>query len=117
MAARDTKPFTIGRLAQEAGVNRETLRFYEPRGLLPKPPRSAPGSRLFPAGAARRLRIIKRAQELGFPLGQMRELLASRTSPRSKSTEVRRRTQAKIADIGRTMKGLDLMRTTLVLCG
>jgi len=116
MAARETKPITAGRLAQEAGVNLETGRFYERRGPLPKPPRSASGCRLFPAGAAVRLRFIKRAQELGFSPGEMRELLALRTSPRTQSTEVRRRTAAKIADIDRTMKSLDLMWTTLVLC-
>jgi hypothetical protein len=62
------KSLTIGRLAKQAGVNLETVRFYERRGLLPKPPRTASGYRLFPADAARRLRFIRRAQELGFSL-------------------------------------------------
>ena len=64
---------TIGHLAKETGVNLETVRYYERRGLLPKPPRSASGYRLFPAEAARRLRFIRRAQELGFSLREIRE--------------------------------------------
>ena len=50
---------TIGHLAKETGVNLETVRYYERRGLLPKPPRSASGYRLFPAEAARRLDALK----------------------------------------------------------
>lgn len=75
------KPLTIGRLAQEAGINLETVRYYERRGLLPKPPRTASGYRMFPPEAARRLRFIKLAQDLGFSLREVRELLALRTSP------------------------------------
>jgi len=67
---------TIGRLAREVGVNLETVRFYELWGLLPKPPRNASGYRLFPAEATRRLRFIRRAQELGFFLAEVRELLS-----------------------------------------
>ena len=94
MAVNDTRPLTIGRLAQEVGINLETVRFYERRGLLRKPPRGASGYRLFPADAARRLKFIKRAQELGFSLHEIRELLALRMSPRTKSKKVRSRTEA-----------------------
>src|SRR6266851_8360228 len=95
----NTKSFTIGRLARETGINLETVRYYERQGLLPKPPRSASGYRLFPADAAQRLRFIRRAQELGFSLKGIRELLALRVSPRTSSAEVRKRTEVKIADI------------------
>ena len=108
-----TKPLTIGRLAREAGVNLETVRFYERRGLLPKPPRSASGYRLFPADAARRLRFIRRAQELGFSLVEIRELLSLRVSPTAKSADVRRRAEAKIADIDAKIRTLDSMKRTL----
>jgi MerR family mercuric resistance operon transcriptional regulator len=54
----------------------ETIRYYEREGLLPKPPRTAAGYRLFPSDTAKRLRFIKRAQELGFPLSEIRELRA-----------------------------------------
>lgn len=108
-----TKPLTIGRLAREVGINLESVRFYERKGLLPKPPRSASGYRLFPADAARRLRFIKRAQELGFSLKEIRDLLALRLSPRSTSKEIRKRAEAKIADIECRIKSLDSMRKTL----
>jgi MerR family mercuric resistance operon transcriptional regulator len=105
---------TIGRLAQAVGVNLETVRFYERQGLLPRPPRSASGYRLFPADAARRLKFIKRAQELGFSLSEIRELLALRMSPRTRSTEIRKRTEVKIADIEGKIKSLDSMKKSLV---
>src|SRR5437879_4439940 len=85
------KPLTIGRLSQESGVNLETVRFYERRGLLPKPPRSASGYRLYPAEALRRLRFIHRAKELGFSLTEIKELLSLRLSPRTSSAAVRQR--------------------------
>src|SRR6516164_9728627 len=101
------KSLTIGRLAKEAGVNLETVRYYERRGLLQRPPRSASGYRLFPADAARRLRFIRRAQELGFSLAEIRELLSLRVSPTAKRVDVRKRVEAKIADIDAKIKSLD----------
>src|SRR5437879_12487138 len=101
---------TIGHLAKETGVNLETVRYYERRGLLPKPPRSASGYRLFPAEAARRLRFIRRAQELGFSLREIRELLALRVSPREKSTENQAREVAKIAAREAKIKNLENMK-------
>lgn len=87
------KSLTIGRLAREAGVNLETVRYYERRGLLPRLPRSASGYRLFLAEAARRLRFIRRAQELGFLLAEIRELLSLRVSGTARSTDVRKRAE------------------------
>jgi MerR family mercuric resistance operon transcriptional regulator len=107
------KSLTIGRLAKEAGVNLETVRYYERRGLLQRPPRSASGYRLFPLETARRLRFIRRAQELGFSLKEIRELLSLRVSPNAKSADVRKRAEAKIADIDAKIKSLDSMKTTL----
>jgi MerR family mercuric resistance operon transcriptional regulator len=107
------KSLTISRLAKEAGVNLETVRYYERRGLLQRPPRSASGYRLFPLETARRLRFIRRAQELGFSLTEIRELLSLRVSPNAKSADVRKRAEAKIADIDAKIKSLDSMKTTL----
>ncbi len=109
----DMKSLTIGRLASEAGVNLETVRYYERRGLLPRPPRSASGYRLFPVEAARRLRFIRRAQELGFSLGEIRELLSLRVSRNSTSAEVKARAEAKLADIEARIKSLESMKKTL----
>ena len=107
------KTLTIGRLAKEAGVNLETVRYYERRGLLPRPPRSASGYRLFPDEAAGRLRFIRRAQELGFSLAEIRELLSLRVSRTAKRTDVRRRAEAKIADIAAKIRSLDSMKRAL----
>jgi MerR family transcriptional regulator, copper efflux regulator len=107
------KALTIGRLAREAGVNLETVRYYERRGLLPRPPRSASGYRLFPLEATRRLRFIRHAQELGFSLAEIRELLSLRVSPAAKRTDVRRRAEVKIADIDAKIRSLESMRKTL----
>lgn len=76
--------FLIGELAQRAGVNRETLRYYERRGLLRPSRRSASGYRLYDSAAAERLSFIKRAQAFGFTLDEISVLLGLRPeSPRS----------------------------------
>jgi Hg(II)-responsive transcriptional regulator len=67
---------TIGALARAAGVGVETVRYYERRGLLLQPPRPrAEGYRRYPPAAAARLRFIRRAQQLGFTLDEVAELL------------------------------------------
>ena len=58
----------VGQLANQAGVNVQTLRYYERRGLLPHPPRAASGYRQYGAEAVERVRFIKQAQKLGFSL-------------------------------------------------
>src|SRR5467141_4177054 len=89
------KHLTIRHLAKEAGVNLETVRYYERRGLLPRPPRSTSGYRLFPAEAARRLKFIRRAQALGFSLAEIVELLSLRVSRRTTSGDIRARAEVK----------------------
>ena len=108
------RPLTIGRVANVTGINLETVRYYERRGLLPKPPRTASGYRMFPPEARQRLRFIKRAQDLGFSLQEIRELLALRVSPRTSTTEIRRRAEAKIVDIEGKIKTLNSMRKALL---
>jgi MerR family mercuric resistance operon transcriptional regulator len=107
------RSLTIGRLAKQAGVNLETVRYYERRGLLPRPPRSESGYRLFPEEAAGRLRFIRRAQELGFSLAEIRDLLSLRVSRTAKRTDVRRRAEAKIADIDARIRSLHSMKRAL----
>ncbi len=109
----NVKSLTIGRLAREVGVNLETVRYYERRGLLPKPPRSTSGYRLFPVEAARRLRFIRRAQELGFSLGEIRELLLLRVAPTAKSADGRRRAQAELTDSEAEIRSLQSIKEAL----
>ncbi len=112
-AIRKMKSLTIGLLAKQAGVNLETVRFYERRGLLPRPPRTASGYRLFPAEAVRRLKFIRRAQDLGFSLAEIAELLSLRVSRRATSAEIRASAEAKITDIEAKMRSLESMKKTL----
>ena len=107
------KSLTIGHLAKQAGVNLETVRYYERRDLLPRPPRSASEYRLFPVEAARRLRFIRRAQELGFSLKEIRELLSLRVSRTTRSADIRARAEAKVADIEAKIRSLESMKKTL----
>jgi MerR family transcriptional regulator, copper efflux regulator len=69
---------TIGQVAKEAGVGVETLRYYEREGLVKEPPRRDSGYRQYPEDVVKRIHFIKRAQELGFSLKEIAELLALR---------------------------------------
>lgn len=104
---------TRGQLADEGGVKPETVRYYEQRGLLAKPSRSAAGYRLFDAEAVRRLRFIKHAQALGFSLKEVKELLALRVRPGVSCGDVRRRAEAKLMDVDEKLRALRAMRKTL----
>ncbi len=104
---------TIGRLARLGGVNLETIRYYEREGLLQKPPRTPAGYRMFPSDTARRVRFIKRAQELGFSLSEIRELLALKMKPGTQRKDIRARAEAKIADIEQKIETLERMKRAL----
>jgi len=101
-------------LANEGGVNVETIRYYERHGLLPKPPRTASGYRVFSEDAISRLRFIKRSQELGFSLEEVKELLALRVRPGSGCADVRRKGEAKIADVDEKLNHLLEIKKALV---
>ncbi len=68
--------YTIGTLAKQAGVNVETIRYYQRRGLVPEPDRPLGGIRRYAPAHVRRLRFIKQAQTLGFSLEEVTDLLA-----------------------------------------
>lgn len=101
---------TIGRLARAAGVGVETIRYYQDRKLLPVPP-STGAFRYYPARLVERIRFIKRAQELGFSLDEIAELLllegsADRASIRSIATDRLAQIEHKLADLKRMQKVL-----------
>ena len=104
---------TIGELAREAHVNRETVRYYERRRLIQPPARSMAGYRVFSDDALRRLRFIRHAKLLGFSLKEIKELLALRVHSIDTCDRVRQRTMIKIADIERKIAALQDMRRTL----
>jgi Hg(II)-responsive transcriptional regulator len=104
---------TIGEVAERATVHIETLRYYERRGLVARPPRSASNYRQYPEETVRRVRFIKRAQELGFSLNDIKELLSLRAEPEAGCAEVRACAEAKIKDIEAKIDALTAMKSAL----
>lgn len=97
-------PMSISRLAAAAGVNVETVRFYQRSGLVDEPPRPHRGYRSYSAADVRRIRFIKRAQGLGFTLEEIAGLLrleGARTCAKTRELAVRklRMVEAKLADL------------------
>ncbi len=108
-----SKPLNIGTLAKQAEVNIQTIRYYERRELLPKPGRTASNYRVYPPATVQRVRFIKRAQELGFTLKEIKDLLALRITPRADCGDVRSRASAKIEDIESKIASLQAMKKSL----
>jgi len=104
---------TIGAAARQAQVGVETLRYYERRGLLAKPRRSRVNYRLYSPDTVRRVRFIRRAQELGFTLNEIAELLSLRAEPGADCTCVRDRAREKVKDIREKMRVLEAMGAAL----
>jgi MerR family transcriptional regulator, copper efflux regulator len=104
---------TTGRLAARAGVNVQTIRYYERRGLLPEPERRPSGYRAYTESDVARIRFIRRAQELGFTLEEIRELLSLRTGARENPEDVRERVQGKVASIDERIRDLREIRGAL----
>ena len=103
----------IGEVAERGGVNLQTIRYYEREKLLPEPPRLASGYRLYPDQTVRRIRFIKRAQEIGFTLTEIRQLLAIRVDAGRDMGKVRALAQAKITDIDEKLQTLQRMKEAL----
>lgn len=100
-------------LAAQGGVNLQTIRYYEREGLLPAPPRLRSGYRMFPESAVHRVQFIKRAQELGFSLSEVRELLSIQIDPAKECSDVQRLAKAKVADIAEKIRTLQSMKQVL----
>ncbi len=103
----------IGKVAKLAEVGIETIRFYERKQLLEEPPRRESGYREYPPEVITRLQFIKRAKELGFSLREIHELLTLRVDETTSSSEVRRRAEAKIAEIETKIADLEQMKRAL----
>ena len=106
---------TRGKLARRAGVNIETIRYYEQRGLIPEPPRTTSGYRQYTEDYVERIRFIKRAQELGFTLKEIKELLSLRVDPETDRDEVKQRAATKIVTIEEKISDLERMKHRLKL--
>lgn len=104
---------TIGQLADAAGVATDTVRYYEKRGLLAKPRRTAGGYRDFGPEAVQRLRALRKAQALGFTLDEAVDLLALSHDLDADAEAVRERAVAKIEAIEARIADLERTRDAL----
>ena len=105
---------TIGRAAREAGVGVETIRFYERKGLIAQPLKPLDsGFRVYPMETIQRVRFIRQAQEIGFSLREIEELLSLRADPSADCSEVRERAAAKLEEVDQKMAQLGRIRSAL----
>jgi MerR family mercuric resistance operon transcriptional regulator len=105
---------TIGKVAKSAGVSIDTVRYYEREGLIPPPRRKASGYRLYTDETIRRIQFIKNAQELGFSLKEIAELLALRVESRKSCSEVMSITHQKIEEVTQKIESLEGIREVLI---
>ncbi len=108
--------YTIGQLARRAGCKVETVHYYEKTGLMPEPPRTEGGHRVYSLPHVKRLNFIRRSRELGFSIEQIKDLLRFIDEPGHHCGEVKamamlqaREVQRKIDDLKRLQDGLNRM--------
>lgn len=104
---------TIGQVARRSEVNVETVRYYERRGLIAEPPRRASGYRQYDPQTVQRIRFIKRAQELGFTLKEIGQLLALADGDGSGCGDVLDFTTRKITDVENKIRHLQNLKKVL----
>jgi len=105
---------TIGKAARKAGVGVETIRFYERKGLIAQPAKPQfSGFREYAPETVQRVRFIRHAQEIGFSLREIAELLSLRADPAADCSDVRARAAAKLVEVDRKMAQLARVRRGL----
>ena len=104
---------TRGEVAEKVGVNPETLRYYERRGLIPKPPRSDGGFRLYDESYVDRLRFIRRGKDLGFTLAEVKGLLDLRVDEEATCQDVKARAEDKLDEVTEKIRSLKQIRDAL----
>jgi MerR family mercuric resistance operon transcriptional regulator len=105
---------TISQVAKRAGINLQTVRYYERQGILALTSRTEAGYRIFSSESVRRIRFIKRAQELGFSLKEIKDLLSLRIDAHTTQTDIRNRTKTKIADVEQKILHLQAIHASLL---
>lgn len=105
---------SIGQVARRVGVGVETVRFYEREGLLEEPPRRASGYRQYSEQVVKRIHFIKRAQQLGFSLKEILELLTLRVDGQTSCEQAKERATAKLAEVEQKIIELQRMRQALL---
>lgn len=111
--SKDRVTYKIGEVARRANVNKETVRYYEKRGLIPKPDRRRSGYRIFTQRHIDQIRFIKRAQELGFTLKEIKELLELRMDEGTTCSEIRSEAQRKYQNVVEKINDLKRIKSTL----
>jgi len=106
-------PYKTGEAAAKAGVHKETIRYYERRNLIPEPARRRSGYRIFTDEHIDRINFIKRAQELGFTLSEIEDLLTLRVDGYTTCADVRQRAETKLWDVEEKITELQRIREAL----
>ena len=104
---------TRSEVAERAGVEPSTVRYYEQRGLIPRPDRTARGYRIYDEAFIERLRFVKRVQELGFTLEEIKVLLDLERVP-TPSAEIKPFVAEKLTDVEAKLRDLERIRATLL---
>jgi DNA-binding transcriptional MerR regulator len=106
--------YTIGKFAKLGNVNIETIRFYERKGIIPKPKRKPSGYRTYTDNDLRRLKFILMAKNHGFTLIEIKELLELRVDPESTCEDVRNKAREKIEIVKMKIKELSRIKNALI---
>ncbi len=104
---------SIGGLSSRAGVNIETIRYYERTGVLPPPPRTPGGHRVYAEEHLKRLNFVRRSRELGFSLDSIKEMLRMVDASGVTCEQVREIAQAHLDNVHAKIKDLRRMEKTL----
>jgi len=104
----------ISEAARISAVSQRMIRHYEKIGLIPAPARRDRGFRIYAEGDVQRLRFIANARDLGFPIEEIRSLLALWNNRRRSSAEVKALARARAEELGRKAAALQAMRVTLL---
>ncbi len=110
---RNEEVMSIGELSKMSGVGIETIRYYERLGLLKPTSRKASGYRVFNRDSYRTLRFLKHAQELGFTLSEIKDLLRLRADKESRCNDVKTRAEKHLKDVEEKIERLTSIREVL----
>lgn len=105
--------FKIGKTARLAGVHKESIRYYERRNLIPEPDRMDSGYRLFSQRQVDQIRFIKRAQELGFTLSKIDDLLNLKIDDETTCTDIKLEAELKYTNVVSKIEDLNQIKNTL----
>lgn len=106
--------FTIGKASEQSGVNIETIRYYERKGVVPKPGRSAGGRRLYSSDEIAKLRFVRRCRDLGFPISIIQTFLSLTVQSDRSCGEVKAMAENHLCEITAKIENLARLREALL---